>query len=331
MGMLPGPISEQQQMLTSALSFEDTQVRYTGTEATNLPQNYLSNTPRAAPIPEETWDMYKEDIRQLYLERGYTRKEVLHVMRANKGFYPTERQLEVRLKLWAFFKKRARGKPRASATSLLIELPRQPDRKSCMTCGGRVDGVIYCSEQCRPSASLDWYMNDASRVETPTITTAFYTARSRFISPSADSRASFDSTQFAPPPYGLTDANPPTPTLRRIKEELHEDEDFEYEDTYSEVQYQQQRSDLTAINASRLMSYKSSKNVSKKPSEADKYDLPWDSFVGHDPSDRLRRPLPVASHFYCSHGKSVIRDCDKCHRVVPILPAGGPSRSDQAR
>ena len=115
------------------------------------------------------------------------------------------------------------------------ELPRQPDRKVCMTCGGRVDGVIYCSEQCRPSASLDWYSHNSDRAETPTMTAGFRTARSRFLSPSADSQATFDSTQFAPPPYGLVDANPPTPKLLPIKIETLEEEHVEVMKTSSGV------------------------------------------------------------------------------------------------
>lgn len=99
------------------------------------------------------------------------------------------------------------------------ELPRQPDRKVCMTCCGPVDGVIYCSEQCRPSASLEWYSHDVHQVETPTMTDGFRTAPSRFLSPSAASQATFDSSQFAPPPYGLVDANPPTPRFVPVKEE----------------------------------------------------------------------------------------------------------------
>ena len=119
------------------------------------------------------------------------------------------------------------------ASNLISELPRQPDRKVCMTCGERVDGVIYCSEQCRPSAFLELYSQHSTRAETLTITEGFRTARSRFISPSADSCATYDTTQFAPPPYGLVDANPPTPKFVPTKEEPQEDSGIEELTLYS--------------------------------------------------------------------------------------------------
>ena len=96
-------------------------------------------------------------------------------------------------------------------SSLISELPRQLDRKVCVTCGDRVNGVTYCSEQCRPSASIEWYLYHSTRAETRTVTEGFRTARSRFTSPSANSCATYDTSEFAPPPYGLIDANPPTP------------------------------------------------------------------------------------------------------------------------
>jgi hypothetical protein len=112
-------------------------------------------------------------------------------------------------------------------SDLVNGLPRQPDRKVCMTCGGRVDGVIYCSEQCRQSASLDWYSHNSDRAETPTMTAGFRTAQSRLLSPFADSQATFDSSQFAPPPYGLVDANPPTPKFVPVKIETLDEEHVE--------------------------------------------------------------------------------------------------------
>ena len=119
------------------------------------------------------------------------------------------------------------------ASNLISELPRQPDRKVCMTCGERVDGVIYCSEQCRPSASLEWYSHRFNRADTQTLTEGFHTARSRFMSPSADSCATYDTTQFVPPPYGLVDANPPTPKFVPTKEEPQEERGIEELPLYS--------------------------------------------------------------------------------------------------
>ena len=118
-------------------------------------------------------------------------------------------------------------------SDLIGELPNQPDRKVCMTCGERVDGVIYCSEQCRPSASLEWYSHRFNRAETQTLTEGFRTARSRFMSPSADSCATYDTTQFVPPPYGLVDANPPTPKFVPTKEEPQEEGGLEELTLYS--------------------------------------------------------------------------------------------------
>jgi hypothetical protein len=57
------------------------------------------------------------------------------------------------------------------------------------------------------------------------ITTGSCTVRSRFISPSTDSCASFYSTQFAPSPYALVDVNQPSPTLAQIKDLLEAQED----------------------------------------------------------------------------------------------------------
>jgi hypothetical protein len=114
---------------------------------------------------------------------------------------------------------------------IVSALPRQPERKVCMTCGGNTKGVIYCSDQCRPSAVLEWYSIASDRAETSTMTEGFRTARSRFLTPSAASQASFDSSQFVPPPYALEDANPSTPRFvpTYIKEEGLDEEDLEPE------------------------------------------------------------------------------------------------------
>ena len=108
-------------------------------------------------------------------------------------------------------------------SSIISEFPRKPERTVCMTCGERVDGVTYCSKQCRPSASLEWYSHHSNRGATLTITEGFRTAHSRFTSPSADSCATYDTTQFVPPPYALVDVNPPTPQFVPTRMELQEE------------------------------------------------------------------------------------------------------------
>lgn len=125
-----------------------------------------------------------------------------------------------------------RGNPAALETALwkdpfariTMSLPKQPDRKVCMTCGGHADGIIYCSEQCRPSAALEWYSHASARADSPIMTEGFRIARSRFLTPSAASQATSDSSQFVPPPYRLEDPNPPTPKFVPVKEESLEEE-----------------------------------------------------------------------------------------------------------
>ena len=133
--------------------------------------------------------------------------------------------MQFRLNNWGFVNERLSTGVAVPADDFLPDLPHQPDRKSCMTCGGRVYGVIYCSEQCRPSAFLHLYSILPFCVETSTITDGYHTARSRFKSPSAESCTTFDTNQFDPPPYGLVDPNPPTPKLVQIKQE-HQEGDY---------------------------------------------------------------------------------------------------------
>jgi hypothetical protein len=146
---------------------------------------------------------------------------------------------------------------RGPTSNLISELPKQPDRKVCMTCGGRVHGVIYCSEQCRPSASLEWYSHRPARAETPTVTEGFRTARSRFISPSADSCATHDTSQFVPPPYSLVDANPPTPKFVPVKKEPQEEAGIDEITLYSVPEKELAWPSFVSPSHSRLASLRS--------------------------------------------------------------------------
>lgn len=149
------------------------------------------------------------------------------------------------------------GSFQGSAISLIGELPIQPDRKVCMTCGDRVDGVIYCSEECRPSAFLEWYTHHSTRAETPTITEGFRTARTRFKSSSADSSSTHDTTKFVPPPYSLVDANPPPPKFVPVKEEPQEDAEIIELSWYSGLEKELGRPLVRSPSHSRLASLRS--------------------------------------------------------------------------
>jgi hypothetical protein len=67
-----------------------------------------------------------------------------------------------------------------------------------------------------------------------TTSTTFYTTRSQFFSTNAGSQASYDTTDFLPPPYVLVDVNPPKPRFIPTSEKVDFVSSME---TFEELQY----------------------------------------------------------------------------------------------